>query len=132
MARRHVLVIEDDASNSLLIEVTLRQVDCETITRSNGIAGLDSARGGGIDLIILDIALPGMSGWDVLAMIRDDPLTLHIPVLVLTAHAGEESMLRAYGLGADGFMSKPFFPDDLRSSARTLLGIGPGVESPSR
>lgn len=124
MARRNVLVIEDDAPNSLLIEVTLRQVECETITRSNGIAGLDAARGGGIDLIILDIALPGMGGWDVLEAIRSDPLTIHIPVLVLTAHAEQESMNHAYGAGADVFMAKPFYPDDLRSSVRELLGRG--------
>ena len=119
-----VLVIEDEPSNSLLVEVTLRPLGCETIVRANGIAGLDVARSQPVDLVILDIALPGMDGWRVLEAIRKDPATADTPVLVLTAHAGEESMMRAADGGADAYMAKPYNPASLRDSVRMLLERG--------
>lgn len=129
MALSKILVIEDETSNSRLVEVTLRQVG-QTIVRANGLAGLDYARGGDVALVILDIALPGMGGWEVLAALRDDPSTMHIPVIVLTAHAGNEAMMRAYAAGADGFMEKPFYPEELRRAVRELLNPRTGVEAP--
>ncbi len=116
-----VLLVEDEPSNSLLVEVTLRPLGCETIVRANGIAGLDTARTHPVDLVILDIALPGMDGWRVLEALRNDPATAKMPVLVLTAHAGEESMIRAADGGADAYMAKPFSPASLRDSVRMLL-----------
>lgn len=121
MSPGKILVIEDEPSNSLLVKVTLRPLECETMVRSNGIAGLDAARSGDIELIVLDIALPGMDGWKILEEIRKDPDTMMIPVLVLTAHAGEESMMRAADAGADAFIGKPFHPKELRHAVRTLI-----------
>jgi CheY-like chemotaxis protein len=123
-----ILVIEDEPSNSLLVEVSLRKVECQTIIKADGLTGLDRARRGDIDLIILDIALPGMGGWQVLDALRGDPVTLRVPVLVLTAHAGEESMQRAYRAGADAFIEKPYLPEELRRTVQILLGRLPAIE----
>jgi CheY-like chemotaxis protein len=129
MPASKILVIEDEPSNSLLVEVSLRKVECQTIIRANGLTGLDRARRGDVDLIILDIALPGMNGWQVLESLRKDPATLRTPVLVLTAHAGEESMYRAYRAGADAFIEKPYLPEQLRHTVQMLLGRLPATGS---
>jgi DNA-binding response OmpR family regulator len=73
---------------------------------------------------VLDIGLPGMHGWDVLAQIRSDPAGAGIPVLILTAHANEEDRFRSGADGADAFMTKPFDPADLVSLAGDLLAQG--------
>lgn len=128
METSKILVIEDEPSNSLLVEVSLRRVECQTIICSDGLTGLDRARRGDIDLIILDIALPVMGGWEVLETLRSEIATMRVPVLVLTAHAGDESMQRAYRAGADAFIEKPYLPEDLRRTVQILLGRLPAVE----
>ncbi len=116
-----ILLIEDEPSNSRLMEVTLRPLGYETLVRVDGFAGLEAAHDEPIELIVLDLALPKLDGWQVLERIRSDPHTMGIPVLVLTAHAGDENLMKAADAGADVFMTKPFQPDDLRQVARALI-----------
>ena len=116
-----ILLIEDEPSNSRLMEVTLRPLGFETMVRSDGFAGLEAARDETIELIVLDLALPKLDGWQVLQQLRSDPNTMSIPVLVLTAHVGDENLMKAADAGADVFMTKPFQPDDLRQVARALI-----------
>jgi CheY-like chemotaxis protein len=97
------------------------------IIKANGLSGLDRAKQGDIDLVILDIALPGVGGWEILDSLRDDPVTVRTPVLVLTAHAGDESMERAYRAGADAYLEKPYLPDKLRRTVEQLLGRLPAI-----
>ena len=73
---------------------------------------------------MLDIGLPGMHGWDVLAEIRRQPGGDQIPVLILTAHANEEDRFRTGSDGADAFMTKPFNPEDLAQVAARDTVIG--------
>lgn len=91
-------------------------------TADDGPGGLAAARRSKPDLLVLDIGLPQMDGWEVLRHLRADESTADLPVLVLTAHAEEESRRRATDGGADGFVTKPFQPDDFRAEVRRLLG----------
>jgi DNA-binding response OmpR family regulator len=116
-----ILLIEDEPSNSRLMEVTLRPLGYETLIKADGSSGLQAARDEAIELIVLDIALPELDGWQVLDRLRSDPHTMAIPVLVLTAHVGDENMMKAADGGADVFMTKPFQPDDLRQVVRALI-----------
>ena len=116
-----ILLIEDEPSNSRLMEVTLRPLGYETLVRADGSSGLEAAHDEAIELIVLDIALPKLDGWQVLERLRSDPHTTAIPVLVLTAHVGDENLSKAADGGADVFMTKPFQPDDLRQVARALI-----------
>lgn len=116
-----ILLIEDEPSNSRLMEVTLRPLGYDTLVRVDGHAGLEAARDGSIELIVLDLALPKLDGWQVLDELRSDPRTMAIPILVLTAHVGDENLMKAADGGADVFMTKPFQPDDLRQVARALI-----------
>jgi CheY-like chemotaxis protein len=116
-----ILVVEDSAVIRRLIEVCLRAADLEIVTRDDGKSGLSAVSSESPDLVVLDIGLPGMDGWEVLDRIRRDESTKHIPVVVLTAHAEEESRRRANEGGADAFVTKPFQPNDFRSTVLSLL-----------
>lgn len=118
---KRVLVVEDSAVIQRLITVCLRPAGVTVETRDDGPTGLEAALELQPDLLILDVGLPRMDGWEVLERIRTDDRTKDIKVLVLTAHAQEETRERADRGGADAFLTKPFRPDDLRSVALDLL-----------
>jgi CheY-like chemotaxis protein len=116
-----VLVVEDSAVIRRLIEVCLRPANLEVIMREDGPTGLEAVHTESPDLLVLDIGLPEMDGWQVLDRLRSDPATKSLPVLVLTAHAEEESRRRADEGGADAFVTKPFQPNDFREEVLKLL-----------
>ncbi len=119
--KTRVLVIEDSASVRRLIEVCLRVMDVEIVSVEDGVKGLAASRNQRPDLIVLDIGLPGMDGWEVLRQLRADPLTQRTKVLVLTAHAQPEVAAQADEVGADDFMTKPFRPAELRERLENLM-----------
>lgn len=116
-----ILIIEDSASVRKLIEVCLRHLPVNLETAENGLAGLEAARRLLPDVIVLDIGLPLMDGWEVLSQIRGGAETQSIKILILTAHARPEVRAQADEGGADGFMTKPFVPDELVAAIQTLL-----------
>jgi CheY-like chemotaxis protein len=118
---QRVLVVEDSAVIQRLISVCLRPAGVSVETRGDGPSGLEAALTNPPDLLILDVGLPEMDGWSVLERIRNDERTESLKVLVLTAHAQEETRERADKGGADAFITKPFRPDDLRRVAMELL-----------
>ncbi len=118
---QRVLVVEDSAVIRRLIEVCLRPTNVEVVMREDGPSGLEAARTEQPDLLVLDIGLPEMDGWQVLDHLRQDPAMQSLPVLVLTAHAEEESRRRADEGGADAFVTKPFQPNDFRQEVVRLL-----------
>lgn len=118
-----ILVIEDSASVRRLIEVCLRPLGVEIRSVEDGLLGLEAAISEIPQAIVLDIGLPGMDGWEVLARLRADEATRRVRVLVLTAHAQPEMADRAAAKGADSFMTKPFRPEELRDSVQELLSL---------
>lgn len=120
---KRVLVVEDSPGIRRLIEVSLRPIDVELVSRADGPAGLEAIRQDMPDLVILDIGLPGMDGWEVLKHLRDAEETALLPVIVLTAHAEEESRRRADEGGADAFITKPFHPQAFRTAVAEFLDI---------
>jgi CheY-like chemotaxis protein len=118
-----VLVIEDTKIIQQLVAVTLRPLAVEIEARYDGASGLEAAIESSPDVIVLDIGLPGLTGWEVLTRLRSDPRTRHVRVLVLTAHAQEEVRTKALQDGADKFMTKPFLPQMLRDAIASLLDV---------
>jgi len=116
---KRVLLIEDTAILRRLIEVAVRPLGVELIACSDGQSGLDAVFAEEPDLVMLDIGVPVLDGWAVLQAIREVGPTP--PVLVVTARGGTKDELRARELGANGFLSKPFRPDDLLMAAEQLL-----------
>lgn len=120
MAKR-ILVVEDSEVIQRLIEVCLRPAGFEIEPRGDGHSGVAAARELLPDLVILDVGLPGLDGWEVLGRLRADDKTANLRVLILTAHAQDETKARANAGGADAFLSKPFRPNDLRLIVQQLL-----------
>jgi CheY-like chemotaxis protein len=120
--QRRVLVIEDSQVIQRLIEVCLRPAGFEVEMRSDGPSGLEAALEMDADVIVLDVGLPGMDGWEVLSHLRSDVRTEETKVLVLTAHAQDQTRARAEDSGASAFLTKPFRPDELRRIVNNLAG----------
>lgn len=125
VAAPRVLVVEDSLVIQRLIEVCLRPAGFDVELRADGPSGLEAARGWKPDVVVLDVGLPVMDGWEVLGHLRSDPGMDGVKVLVLTAHAQDQTRERAVKSGADAFLTKPFRPDELRTAvielARPLL-----------
>lgn len=118
----YILVVEDSSLVQRLVAVCLRDLGRPVRAALDAPAALADVAADVPALLILDIGLPGMDGWELLRRLRLDPRCEGLPVLVLTAHAQEEFRREADRRGADSFMTKPFEPDALRDAVRRLLG----------
>ena len=108
MNKPRILAIEDDEAIRRLIEVTLTARGYEIHTAHDGIAGLAAAETLRPDVIVLDVTMPRMDGWQVLAKLRETPEFAFTPVLLLTALGSPDNRVEGFRLGADDYISKPF------------------------
>jgi CheY-like chemotaxis protein/anti-sigma regulatory factor (Ser/Thr protein kinase) len=115
-----ILVVEDNPDNMMTVKALLRET-CNIIEASDGEAGLESARMFKPDLVLLDISLPGMDGFEVLAQIRKQEHLSRVPVIALTARAMKGSKEDIMAHGFDGYISKPIDGERLRKSIREIL-----------
>jgi DNA-binding response OmpR family regulator len=116
-----VLVIEDEADIRGLIALELSIEGYQVDEAGDGETGLDLARDNPPDVIVLDLMLPGIDGWQVLRALKDDPDLAEIPVVVLTARAAEIDRVRGGIEGAVVYLTKPFNPEALVSSIEDVL-----------
>jgi CheY-like chemotaxis protein len=122
---RRVLVVEDEPENRLFIGLMLRTEGYEVVEAEDGPTALRLLGGAGHpDLILLDVMMPGLNGWQVFERIREDARWAHIPVVMLTALAQRADVERAVELGVDGYLTKPFEPADLIHTIEEALGKG--------
>lgn len=108
-----VLIVEDVADTREMYADYLRHCGYDVSTATNGAEALDAARELAPDVILMDAAMPGLDGWTATKLLKNEPLTRDVPVLILTAHVYPEHRLRAEEVGADGFIGKPCMPDEL-------------------
>jgi CheY-like chemotaxis protein len=106
-----VLVVDDEYDIRYLVQAALEH--CEVVTAADGPSALALLRHTDIDAVLLDVMMPGMDGFAVLRRIRGDEQYRELPVIMLTAKAGEHDHFRAYQDGADAYLTKPFGVDDL-------------------
>lgn len=116
-----VLVIDDEEAIVLLIETILGVYNFRSESCMNPEEGLQKAKKIQPDLIILDIAMPGMDGYEVCTRLKQDPDTSSIPVLMVTALALVQDKKRGLECGADGFIFKPFDPQVVIAEIEKLL-----------
>jgi CheY-like chemotaxis protein len=119
--RRRVLLAEDDAPTRKLVVRELEAAGFAVTEASNGREALDAARAGDFDLMVLDLVMPDLSGWDVLQHRATDPRLHAIPVIIVSARRGPD-VARAVAFGVYGLLPKPFEPTDLRDLVRACLG----------
>jgi len=108
-----VLVVEDERDIAALVAYHLTREGYQVRTAATGTEGLDAARKDRPDLVVLDLMLPGLSGFEVLQELRRRPQTADLPVVVLTARREEVDRIRGLELGADDYLTKPFSPQEL-------------------
>ena len=115
-----LLVVEDNPINLELV-IELLEDDYELETAEDGEAGLAAARRSRPDLIIMDLSLPVLDGWDAIRQLRSDPAFRRIPIIALSAHAATQDIDRAVAAGCDAYVTKPIDDEKLRSTIERLL-----------
>ncbi len=123
-----ILVVDDEPDAVELIEFNLKQSGYRVITAEDGTEALQKARQAQPSLIILDVMLPEVDGLEVCKILRRDQVTESIPILMLTAKAGEVDRILGLELGADDYVTKPFSPRELVLRIKSLLRRGKAGE----
>lgn len=120
---RPTLLIIDDAPESIDVLRGVLSADYQVKACINGAAGLDVARATRPDLILLDVMMPGMDGYEVCRRLKDDPVTRRIPVIFVTTLSDVASEAKGLSLGAADYVTKPYVPDLVRSRVRTHISL---------
>lgn len=119
MAR--LLIVDDDEATAKLLDMMLTKAGYSVVRANSGDQALEAVHKHQIDLIILDMMMPGMSGIDVCQIVRSDPSIAHLPILFLSAVGEMDRKAEAFGAGADDYVTKPVHRDELLLRTRTLL-----------
>lgn len=119
---KHVLLIEDEPNIIEAISFILKREGWQVSTHANGVTAADTAVNSRADLIILDVMLPGRSGYEILQDIRATEVTSATPVLMLTARGQQKDRDLAERYGASHFMTKPFSNREVLERVRALTG----------
>jgi len=118
MIKPHVLVVDDDPGLQKLVRVNLQARGYEVTTASDGLSALKLAQENNFSLIVLDIRMPGMDGFEVCRNVR---LFSDVPIIMLTARDMQEDLLRGLDMGADGYVTKPFSVEVLLARVQSVL-----------
>jgi DNA-binding response OmpR family regulator len=116
-----VLVIDDEAPIRLLCRVNLEAEGMSVLEAGDGPSGLETARSGNPDVILLDVMMPGLDGWGVAEALLEDAGTAEIPIIFLTARAEFRDRARGLEIGGVDYITKPFNPVELAPLVRGLL-----------
>ena len=116
-----ILIIEDDRSTARLTEYTLQQVGYEVGIASDGFEGLRKALGEHPDLIILDVMLPGLDGYEICHRLRQKAETANLPILMISAKARKDDKDVGLQVGADEYLTKPVDPSEILARVQALL-----------
>jgi CheY-like chemotaxis protein len=115
----HVLLVDDDVDNLMLLSYIFEQFLCSVVCETEGEAALEQIQQSNFDLVILDIQLPGVSGLEVVEVLRANPLRASIPVIAVTALARPQERDMILQAGCDRYISKPFMVEELEK----LIGL---------
>ena len=123
MDGKKILVVDDDADNRELLRVYLHLAGYQVTTARNGEEALQKVERELLDLILLDVMMPGLDGYQVCAKLKADKATQFIPIVMITALHEQEDRVKGIEAGADDFLSKPFDEHELMARVKSLLRI---------
>ncbi len=130
MMRKHqIMCIDDELANLALLEAILTSHDYKVIMVSDGKEALKHIKERNVDLVLLDIMMPEMDGYSICKKLKEDEITRHIPVIIITSLTSKEEKIIALKAGADDFVSKPFDQTELLVRIATLLKMREGEEA---
>jgi two-component system, cell cycle response regulator DivK len=118
-----VLIVEDNEDNRIVYSTMLRHFGFAVDEAENGAEGILKARTNHPDLILMDIAIPLVDGWEAVERLKKDPATAAIPIVALTAHAMPADRERAMEVGCDGYLAKPCEPRAVVEEVKRILAI---------
>jgi len=127
-----VLVVDDYADNREMYSAYLRFQGLEVVEAANGTEALEHAFARRPDLVVMDLSLPGVDGWQATRILKADVRTKDIPVIAVTGHALAGAPERAAEAGCDGFLTKPCLPEDLLREIQRMLEPGRADHSKKR
>ncbi|MFL5617085.1 MAG: response regulator [Gemmatimonadaceae bacterium] len=125
-----LLLVEDNEDNRIIYCTVLRHHGYEVIEAQDGVRAVELARSEQPDLILMDISIPRMDGWEATRVLRGDPRTKAIPIIALTAHALADDRERASKVGFSSYLAKPIEPRLVVAEIQRWIGDGDSKKSP--
>ena len=119
---RKIVLAEDEPQIARLIEFKLKKEGYSVISKENGEEALKAIKMDKPDLILLDIMMPVMGGYEVLRRLKEDENLKSVPVIMLTARAQEKDVVKGIDMGAEDYITKPFHPAELLVRVKRILG----------
>lgn len=120
-----VLIADDDADHRELLTLALHRFGHEVVEATDARSALRRLEQGGIDAVLLDVRMPGISGIELCRRLRDDPLTAALPIMLVSADVNDQRINAARAAGADDYLTKPFHRTELAARLdNVLLGRG--------
>lgn len=116
--RKRILIVEDDPDTVSLLKLILRRNGYDVISASGGKEGLEKFRNFEPDLVLLDLMMPDMDGWEMFSQLKQ---TSGVPVIILSAVTGKEHVVRALQLGVDDYLTKPFYNEEVTARVQSVL-----------
>jgi CheY-like chemotaxis protein len=117
-----ILCVEDNDDNLFMLQRRLTRAGFEVKVATDGAQGVEWAKTLLPDVIVMDLNLPGLDGWEATRRLKNQPETKHIPIIVLSANTGEEHREKAFAAGCDAYETKPADFGRLVETIRSLLG----------
>ena len=124
-----VLLVEDNEDNRTVYRTILEHFGYQVIEAQNGEAGVSMAREQRPDLILMDISIPLIDGWEATRILKSEPGTAQIPIIALTAHALATDRAKAQEVGCDGYLAKPCEPRRVVAEVQRFIGEGSAREA---
>ena len=129
--KQKILIVDDEPDAVEVVEFNLKQAGYDVVSAEDGAEALKKTRALLPSLVVLDVMLPEMDGLEVCKMLRRDPATAAIPIIMLTAKAAEIDRVLGLELGADDYLTKPFSPRELVLRVKKILQRGRSEEAES-
>jgi DNA-binding response OmpR family regulator len=127
-----ILVVEDEEQNLTFLEQVLRQEKHAVVKARDGIEALDKFDKCQPDLVLLDLMMPRLNGYDVCCRLKHNPHAQSVPILLMTGIAEHEARVTAFQMGVDDFLVKPLDADELLARVRALLRVRFGMQALAR
>jgi two-component system, cell cycle response regulator DivK len=121
---KRILLVEDHEDNRNIYRTILNHFGYEVLEAHDGRQGIDLARTETPDLILMDVSIPHIDGWEATRILKADPATATIPIVALTAHALKEDREHAVVVGFDGYLAKPVEPRTVVAEVERFIGAG--------
>ncbi len=126
-ARQTLLLVEDNEDNRIIYSTVLRHTGYDVVEAMDGVQAVELARRIRPDLILMDISIPEIDGWEATRILRQDATTRDIPIIALTAHALADDRERATAVGFSSYLAKPIEPRAVVAEVRRWIGGGAGA-----